>query len=258
MPWNPEIYNRYKDIRFKPFYDLLSLIEEVPDMKGIDLGCGTGEQTATITHRFKSASILGIDSSAEMLEKSKEYENNRLKFELQSIEDAVHSDPKWDLVFSNAALQWLENHKELFPKVIHLLNPGGQLAIQMPVQTDNVLNQMLLELVQEERYAKLFNNFVRESPVLSMDEYAQILFENGIEEIDIMQKVYPIIAENADQLLEFISGSALIPYLELLEGEEKTNFVTAYKEKIKYHFHKFPAIYAFKRLLIYGKKGRGK
>ena len=161
MPWNPEIYNRYKDIRFKPFYDLLSLIEEVPDMKGIDLGCGTGEQTATITHRFKSASILGIDSSAEMLEKSKEYENNRLKFELQSIEDAVHSDTKWDLVFSNAALQWLDNHQELFPKVIHLLNPGGQLAIQMPVQTDNVLNQLLLELVQEERYAKLFNNFVR-------------------------------------------------------------------------------------------------
>ena len=258
MPWNPEIYNRYKDIRFKPFYDLLSLIVEVPDMKGIDLGCGTGEQTATITHRFKSASILGIDSSAEMLEKSKEYENNRLKFQLQSIEDAVHSDTKWDLVFSNAALQWLDNHQELFPDVINLLNPGGQLAIQMPVQTDNVLNQLLLELVQEDRYAKLFNNFVRESPVLSMDEYAQILFENGIEEIDIMQKVYPIIAENADQLLEFISGSALIPYLELLEGEEKTNFVTAYKEKIENHFHKFPTIYAFKRLLIYGKKGRGK
>ncbi|VTP98792.1 Trans-aconitate 2-methyltransferase [Sphingobacterium daejeonense] len=79
MPWNPEIYNRYKDIRFKPFYDLLTLIEEVPDMKGIDLGCGTGEQTATITHRFKSASILGIDSSAEMLEKSKEYEKQQVK-----------------------------------------------------------------------------------------------------------------------------------------------------------------------------------
>ena len=78
-------------------------------MNGIDLGCGTGEQTATITHRFKLSHILGIDSSIEMLEKSKEYENSRLKFKLQSIDEALNSDSRWYLVFSNAALQWLDN-----------------------------------------------------------------------------------------------------------------------------------------------------
>jgi len=253
MPWDPKIYNRYKDIRYKPFYDLLDLIEEAEEIKGIDLGCGTGEQTAIITHRFKHAEILGVDSSKEMLEKSKEYENSRLKFKLESIEEAVNTTQKWDLVFSNAALQWIDNHEELFPKIINLLNPKGQLAIQMPVQTENTLNQILLKLVQEEPYASQLNHFVRESPVLSMDDYAQILFDNGIVDIEISQKVYPIIANSSEELYEFISGSALIPYLELLEGEEKDRFVEEFKFRIKERYIKYPAIYAFKRILIYGK-----
>lgn len=253
MPWDPEVYNRYKDIRYKPFYDLLSLIEDEGAMEGIDLGCGTGEQTAIITNRYKDAKILGVDSSAEMLEQSKGYENNRQKFKLEGIETAMDSDQKWDLIFSNAALQWIDDHASLFPKIIQRLKPGGQLAIQMPVQNENILNQILLNQVQEEPFAKQLSNFSRISPVLSMDEYAQILFDHGIQDIEISQKVYPIIAENVEELYDFISGSALIPYLELLKDQEQEGFVSEYKKRVGEHYSKFPAIYAFKRILIYGR-----
>lgn len=253
MPWDPEIYNRYKDIRYKPFYDLLELIEEDGIEKGINLGCGTGEQTAIIAHRFKNAEILGIDSSAEMLAKSKEYENSRLKFKLEPIEQTLTSNDKWDLVFSNAALQWMDNHQELFPRIVNLLKPKGQLAIQMPVQTENVLNKILLKLIQEEPYASQLNHFVRDSPVLTMDEYAQILFENDLTDIEIFQKVYPIIGENVDDFYDFIAGSAIIPYIELLKGEEKEEFINEFKKRIGEHYKKFPAIYAFKRILIYAR-----
>ncbi len=256
MPWNPEIYNQYKDIRYKPFYDLLAFIEEKDNFKGIDLGCGTGEQAAIITHRFKGAHILGVDSSAEMLEKANEFENSRLHFKLEHIEDVINSDNTWDLVFSNAALQWVDDHEKLFPKIIGLLNPGGQLAIQMPVQNENLLNQILLTLVQEEPYANHLGYYVRKSPVLSIDDYAQILFQCGMEDLEISQKVYPIIAENTEELYEFISGSALIPYVERLDPELKKSFIKEFKKRIQERFTKFPAIYAFKRLLIYGKLAR--
>ncbi|UKB85961.1 methyltransferase domain-containing protein [Chryseobacterium sp. MEBOG06] len=254
MPWNPELYDQYKDVRYKPFYDLAALIKPESNIKAIDLGCGTGEQASILTEKLPGSSFLGIDSSVQMLEKSKKYENENLRFKLQSIEETVKSEEKWDLVFSNAALQWADDHETLFPKVIELLSPAGQLAIQMPVQNENILNQILMEMVDEEPYISYLKHFKRDSPVLSMDEYAQILFDNGIEDIEISQKVYPIIAEDGEALYEFISGTALLPYLERLEHEQKETFITEFKARIAKRFTKYPAIYAFKRILIYGRK----
>ncbi len=256
MPWNPEVYNTFKDIRYKPFYDLAELIKPAKEMQAIDLGCGTGEQTAILANKFKEADFTGVDSSVEMLEKSKLLETANLHFRRATTEETINEAKKWDLIFSNAALQWSNEHEILFPKLIDLLNSNGQFAVQMPVQPENKLNKILIELVNEEPFKTYLNGFKRDSPVLSIDEYAQIMFDGGLKDIQIMQKVYPIIADTHDTLFNFISGSALIPYMEKLEGEQKDLFVKSYKERIAESFPKLPAIYCFKRLLMYGTKSR--
>ncbi|MFQ6600996.1 methyltransferase domain-containing protein [Flavobacterium sp. C3NV] len=255
MPWNPEIYNKFKNIRYQPFYDLADFIQPVSGMKAIDLGCGTGEQTAILADKFKEADFLGVDSSAEMLEQSKSLETDRLHFRKATTEETLASGEKWDLIFSNAALQWSNDHETLFTELIKLVNPKGQFAVQMPVQPENKLNVILAELVDEEPFQSYLNGYKRDSPVLSIDEYAQILFDGGLEELQIQQKVYPIIANDHETLYNFISGSDLIPYIERLEGEQKALFIKTYKEGIAEHFPKLPAIYSFKRLLLYGRKG---
>jgi len=257
MPWNPETYNQFKSIRYQPFFDLMELISENQLKNGVDIGCGTGEQTSILSKKFDQANFLGIDPSPEMLSKSKEWESNKLHFKHTSVEAFFASNTKqtWDLIFSNAALQWSDNHPELFPKLISHLSPDGQFAVQMPVQKENLLNKILLDLVQEKPFADFLDNWKRDSPVLSMDDYAQIMFECGLKEIQIIQKVYPIIAENPEKLFDFISGSALIPYLERLSKNEEKLFVSEYKSRIGKAFKRFPAMYAFKRLLLYGKKG---
>lgn len=254
MPWNPEVYNKFKDIRFKPFADLMDFVKPETTGKAIDLGCGTGEQSIFLAEKFLELDFLGVDSSAEMLAKSKAYERENLHFEQFSIEEVANSDKKWDLIFSNAALQWSDHHEELFPKLINLVDSGGQFAVQMPVQNENKLNKILHELVDEEPFKSFLKGWKRESPVLSMDEYAQILFDGGLEEIQVMQKVYPIIAQNHDELYDFISGSALIPYMERFQEDQKELFVTEYKKRIAKDFPKLPAIYAFKRIFLYGIK----
>jgi trans-aconitate 2-methyltransferase len=254
MPWNPEIYSKFKTTRYQPFYDLADLIKPVKSMKAIDLGCGTGEQTAILANRFKDADFLGIDSSPEMLGQSKSLETDNLHFRLATTEDTLNSEEKWDLIFSNAALQWSNDHRTLFPELIGLINSRGQFAVQMPVQKENALNRILFELVEEEPFKSGLKGWKRDSPVLSIDEYAQILFSCGLEDIQIIQKVYSIIANDHDTLYDFISGSSLIPYLERLEGEQKELFINTYKDRIKLCFPKLPAIYAFKRLLLYGRK----
>lgn len=254
MPWNPKIYNQFKNIRFKPFFDLSDLIKDENQMKAIDLGCGTGEQTAILAEKFPSATFIGIDSSSEMLEKSKSLENKRLHFHQATTEELLNSDENWDLIFSNAALQWSDNHKELFPILISKLKNNGQLAIQMPYQPGNILNQILFELATEEPFKTQLNSWNRPSSVLTIDEYAQILFENGIEELNLFQKVYPIIAEDHETLFNFISGSALIPYLERLTEDQQKNFTAEFKRRITEKFPNLPAIYSFKRILMYGRK----
>lgn len=254
MPWNPETYNKFKDIRYRPFFDLAALIEPHDGMNAIDIGCGTGEQTSLLAEKFSKSNFLGIDSSAEMLKKSASYETKRLHFRLATTEEITSQGEKWDLVFSNAALQWSDDHNKLFPKIIAMMNPSGQIAIQMPVQNENILNKILLELVSEEPFQSYLQGWKRESPVLSIDAYAQLFFDSGLTDINIMQKVYPIITEDHDTLYDFISGSALIPYIERLDGTSEKLFIATYKERIARHFPKLPAIYAFKRILLYGKK----
>lgn len=254
MPWNPEIYNQFKNIRYQPFFDLAENISSENLKKAIDIGCGTGEQTHILSEKFKDAYFLAIDSSAEMLEKSLNLENERLSFEQKTIEELYSSNEKWDLIFSNAALQWSDNHEKLFPKLLSLLSESGQFAVQMPVQSENMLNQILFQLASEEQYKTQLNNWNRVSPVLSLDDYAKMMFDAGLKDLNISIKVYPIIADDAEKLFQFISGSALIPYLEILDQDNQEKFIAEYKKRISENFGRFPAIYPFKRILLYGRK----
>jgi len=254
MPWNPETYNQFKDMRYRPFFDLADLIQHAPEMKAVDLGCGTGEQTALLSAKFPDARFLGIDSSAEMLAKSKMLENEQLRFEKDSTEELLTRDETWDLIFSNAALQWSDNHQQLFPKLLSRLNSRGQIAIQMPYQPGNILNQLLAEVAEQEPFRTYLAGWNRPSSVLTIDEYARLLFENGMEDLNLSLRVYPIIAETPETFFDFISGSALIPYIERLNKKQQQPFVNAFKERISQEFPKFAALYAFKRLLLYGRK----
>jgi trans-aconitate 2-methyltransferase len=251
MQWNPDQYTLFKKERFAPFFDLLNWIEKKADLEVVDLGCGTGELTQQLADHLPNSSVLGVDSSPEMLSKSIPFVSKNLSFARRSIQEQLAQPEQWDLIFSNAALQWIDDHHILIPTIISKLKPGGQLAIQIPAQNDNVLNLMILELANEEPFAAALGNWKRESPVLSLDEYAQLLFDNGSRKQEVMQKVYPIIANQPNDLFEFISGSTLIPYLERLNGQVREEFIAEFKSRIAKITKRLPALYSFKRNILY-------
>lgn len=249
MPWNPSQYNKFKTARQQPFADLVSHITVKPAMRILELGCGTGELTSLLANSFPGSYVKGIDSSEEMLASAKQFSN--CVFEHRSIEDQVVSGEKWDLIFSNAALQWVDDHAILFPQIISCLHAKGQLAVQMPSQKENILNRILFELAAEEPYRTMLHGYNTYSPLLSMDDYTHILFEHSAVDILVYQKVYPLVMQSVQELIELITGSALIPYMEKLEEQKQRDLLTELKKRIEKYFSTMPALYAFKRLLLY-------
>lgn len=250
MAWNPQIYNRFKSERSAPFYDLAALLKVRPGLELIDLGCGTGELTTKLAETLPESRVLGVDSSEEMLSNSRKADGSTLSFECITIEKQLEKVQQWDVVFSNAALQWVPDHETLFPHIISKIKPGGQLLVQMPAQHHNLTNRLLNELAAEEPYADLYQGWNRISPVLELDRYAEILFEHGSKSMQVFEKIYPLVLSDVEALLAWVSGTALIPYLERLPESLKMQFRDDYKAMLNDHFQKEPVFYPFKRILI--------
>lgn len=253
MAWNPDTYNKYKSERFAPFYDCLKLITIKPQIDVIDLGCGTGELTRKLAEALPGSKVTGIDSSKEMLNDSAAFANQQVAFELRSIEEQLQQATKWDLVFSNAAIQWVNNHEEILPRFIAMLKPEGQLVIQIPDQTQNAANLILHKLAGEEPFSSALNNWKRDTPVLDIERYAQILFENGSKSMTVFEKIYPLVLKDTDALFDWVSGTTLIPYIEKLSSEVRNHFIAEYKKRLKIRFPKTPVFYPFKRIIMEAK-----
>lgn len=250
MEWNPDIYNKFKSERFEPFNDLVGQIQIRPDMAVVDLGCGTGELTRKLTDLLPGSSVLGIDSSPEMLNDSNPLVSNQVSFENRSIEEQLNTDQKWDLIFSNAAIQWVDNHEDLIPKIISKLHPGGQIAIQIPDQPQNITNQLLEQLAEGPLFRGALQHWKRSSPVLDIDAYAHLLFANRGKSIRVFKKIYPIVVQDSEAIFDWVSGTALLPYLSNLSEIKQVDFMEAYKSLLRIEFSESPAFYPFKRILM--------
>ncbi|HET9912151.1 MAG TPA: methyltransferase domain-containing protein [Anaerolineales bacterium] len=246
MPWDPKQYHKFQAERSAPFFDLLALVEKRPNLKVVDLGCGTGELTRQIADALPGSNVTGLDSSVQMLEKATAFASQGLRFE-QGNQAALSGE--WDLIFSNAALQWSENHADLIPRLYRRLAPGGQIAVQVPSNHNHVSHQIYRETANAEPFRSILKGFQRYAPVLSIDEYARIFFECGAENIIVFEKVYAHVLEDADAVVEWISGTALVPYFERL-GEHKEEFVNAIRAKMRNALPDHPVFYPFRRTLF--------
>jgi trans-aconitate 2-methyltransferase len=250
MPWDPKQYHKFQAERSAPFFDLLALVDIRPNLNVVDLGCGTGELTRQLAEALPHSNVTGLDSSAQMLEKAAPYASPNLHFEQG---DQAQLTGEWDLIFSNAALQWSENHGELIPSLYARLLPGGQIAVQVPSNHNHISHQIYRETAAEEPFRTVLNGFQRYAPVLSIDEYAGLFFACGAENILVFEKVYAHVLEDADAVVEWISGTALIPYFERL-GDYKESFVEALRAKMRRALPDRPVFYPFRRTLFSARK----
>lgn len=247
MPWNPEKYHQFTEQRSAPFFDLLGLVKVRPGLKVVDLGCGTGELTGRLAEALPGSEVLGLDSSPEMLRAAQTRTRPGLRFEAG---DQAALKGSFDLIFSNAALQWSQNHETLIPHLFECLNPGGQLVIQVPSNHNHISHQVYRQAASQKPFRSELNDYNRQAPVLPIEDYANLLFRQDGEEIIVFEKVYPHVLENADAVVDWISGTALVPYFERLSDETRAEFLTDIRERMRREMPGSPVFYPFKRILF--------
>jgi trans-aconitate 2-methyltransferase len=222
--WDPELYRRFADQRSRPFHELVARIGATAPANVVDLGCGGGELTATLAGRWPSASVLGVDSSEEMLTSAASRKTDRLSFVLERIQDWRPSG-SIDVLVSNAALQWVPGHLSLLPRFVSALTPGGWLAIQVPGNFDAPSHTTLRSLCNSPRWSDRVGTAGRWPSTPTPNEYVSALAGLGCA-VDAWETTYAQVLPGVDPVLTWMRGTALRPVYARLSAEEAAEFDT--------------------------------
>jgi trans-aconitate 2-methyltransferase len=255
--WEPQQYERFREERRQPFFDLLALCRPVTDMRVVDLGCGTGDLTRLLHERLRARETIGLDRSEAMLTRSDACRAQGLSFVRGEIERfAAHRE--YDLVFSNAALQWVAAHEELLPRLAGALRGPGQLAIQVPANHAHPSHQAVAEVAAESPFREALRGFVRQVPVLAPEVYAAQLEQLGFAEQNVRLQVYAHRLASRDELVEWVKGTVLTAYRERLSADLYDRFLVRYRARLaELVADARPYLLLYPRILMWGRRRSG-
>lgn len=251
--WSPAQYERFRLERRQPFDDLLGLVRRAPGMRVIDLGCGTGELTAKLHERLDARRTLGIDDSPAMLERARVRARPGLDFAPGDIA-AFAIGSEYDLVFSNAALQWLPDHERLLARLTRALAPGGQLAVQVPANQDHPAHIAARQLAAEEPFASAMREPGPANEVLAPERYAALLDHLGYAEQHVRLQVYAHRLASRDEVVEWLRGSQLTTFEARLTPVLFAEYLARYRTRLASRLADTrPFFFPFKRILLWAR-----
>jgi trans-aconitate 2-methyltransferase len=222
MPtWDKDLYYRFRAQRTQPSIDLVARIEcdQVDD--AVDLGCGAGNSTAVLRNRWPDASIVGTDNSDEMLRAAQETDD-AVQWLLADIA-TWQPDQPFDVVFSNAALQWLPDHQSLIPRLFEWVREGGVLAVQLPDHYASALYQVLIDVSNDPRWSARMDA-ARSSLTRHTVSFYYDLLSSLTDRFDIWTTEYHHELQTHEDILTFHRGTGMRPYLESLSESEVDSF----------------------------------
>ncbi len=252
--WDPAQYEKFREERMEPFFDLLAWIERRPGMRAIDLGCGTGELTALLGERLDAAHVEGVDSSPAMLAQAAARASQRVSFRLGDIAE-VEDFGRFDLVFSNAALHWVPDNAGLMERILGELRPGAQIAVQLPRNGDHPSHRIAHQLAAEAPYCEPLGHFVSRSHALTLEQYAEALWRHRFHAHVCVELIYGHELPRTDAVFEWVKGSVLTPYLRRLDEAGRDAFIAEYRTRLIAALgDRAPFYYPYRRMLFWGKK----
>lgn len=234
MSWSASQYVRFEDQRTRPVRDLLAAVAPRPVRHATDLGCGPGNSTEVLLQRCPDSQVTALDSDQDMLDQARHRPRlnvPRVRFEQADIAQWSAAQPQ-DLILANASLQWVPEHRTLYPHLVAQLSEGGSLAVQTPDNLDEPAHRRLREVAGSGEWAATFADFSL-PPRHAAPFYFELLAPL-CERVDVWRTIYhhPL-AGGVDAVVEWFKGSALRPYLARLDPVGQTAFLAQYREALR-------------------------
>lgn len=214
--WNPEQYLRFKTERTQSAIDLVSRIEIIEPGSIIDIGCGPGNSTQILVNRWPNSEVVGLDSSISMIEKARHYYPHQ-KWIVDNAEN-IDPDINYDLIFSNSALQWIPHHEILLPKFFNCINPGGAVAVQIPMFMNMPVNTAIETAAgyhKWKNYTKGCSKFF----TFKDPEYYYDILNKLAARVELWETSYFHILNSQESIIDFLRSTGLRPYLDRLPSD---------------------------------------
>jgi trans-aconitate 2-methyltransferase len=251
--WDSGQYLRFEAERTRPCVDLVRRIELEAPARIVDLGCGPGTSTAVLRRRWPASELIGVDRSPEMLSVARGSDPS-----VRWVESDIGSwDPggRVDLVFSNAALHWVPDHRRAIPRLWGWVVPGGALAFQVPVESDPPAprHEALDALAARPRWRSYRRGDSERADVLSPTEYYELL-SRGARSVDLWDTEYQHVLAGPEAIVEWVKGAGLRPWLEALPDDaERQAFLSEYRAEVERRYPRAPdgrVLFPFRRRFV--------
>ncbi|HSA81004.1 MAG TPA: methyltransferase domain-containing protein [Geminicoccaceae bacterium] len=230
IDWDAERYLAFAAPRLRPALDLLARIPMREARTVVDLGCGSGNLVPHLRRRYAQARIIGIDASRDMLARARAAHPDLtfVEADLRSWEP----DAAVDLIFSNAALQWLDDHQQLLPRLMTMLRPGSVLAVQMGNNGGAASHRLVGEIAADGPWSERLRGRYRPLPELAAAPYYRWLAPLA-EDLDIWETEYLHALEGEEPVFDWARSSTLLPALAHLDEDEAARFLDRYREALR-------------------------
>ena len=250
--WDPGEYQRYGDERARPFFDLLARVPATDPKLVLDLGCGPGGLTATLAERWPDADVIGVDSSAAMIESACRgaQRDGRPSFVLADIRDWEPARPA-DILISNAVLQWLPDQFDVLARWTGFVADGGWIAVQVPGNNDQPAHTVLRELASSARWRPLLDGVMLNRQAGDPADYLDLLAGAGFQ-ADAWETTYLHVLTGDNPILEWYKGSGLRPVIDALPPDLADEFLAEYGARMReaYPVRAYGTVLPFRRVFV--------
>lgn len=264
--WDPQQYERFGDLRTRPFVDLISRVGAEDPATVLDLGCGNGPTTLALAERWPRASVIGVDNSQAMLERAQDVDTERrVRWEFGDLADwPIDRLGRPDVIVTNAALQWVPTHREAMEHWLDATGPGGWFAMQVPGNFDAPSHRIIREVAAAQPDADhLLADYRMASPVDDPEDYAELLARH-CDHVDAWETTYVQLldpkARQADPVLEWVKGTALRPLLDKLDAAGQERFLADLRPALAeaYPRRDYGVAFPFRRVFAVGRVGEAR
>lgn len=204
--------------------DLISQLSLKGNEIILDLGCGDGSLAEQLSTLVPNGKVIGIDSSSGMIKTAQKIERNNLIF-LQLDINEMFFTKKFDIIFSNATLHWIKDHKKLLQNSFRALKTDGVILWDFAA-TGNCANffEVIRNKISEEKYVLYFKDFEWPWFMPSKSQYEELISDIGFSDTLILEVNRDRYFSSSAEMIKWIDQPSIVPFIKQLPDKMKGIF----------------------------------